>query len=89
MSPEPAITVGQVLIGPLFNEPMEVVTVQSSGVDSVVAGLVGEKTARYRQVSLTAADIAALTVSGHNPLLRRRRRTPATWAPGVRSRYCS
>ena len=63
MSPETAITVGQVLIGPLFNEPMQVVTVQSSGVDSVVAGLVGEKTARYRQVSLTASDIAALTVS--------------------------
>ena len=54
---------GQVLTGPLFNEPMRVETVRSNGPDSVEAGLVGQRTERFRKVALTSADIAALTIA--------------------------
>lgn len=54
----------QILIGPLFNEPMRVVTVRSSGNDSMEVGLVGLQTERFRQVALTSTDIANLEISG-------------------------
>ena len=54
---------GQVLTGPLFNEPMRVETVRSNGPDSVDAGLVGQRTERFRRVTLTLADIADLTIA--------------------------
>ena len=51
------------LSGPLFSEPMRVETVRPNGADSVEAGLVGQRTERFRRVALTAADIANLTIA--------------------------
>ncbi len=57
---------GMVLSGPLFSEPMRVVTVRLNGVGSLDAGLVGQRTEQFRQVTLTSADIAALTIADSN-----------------------
>jgi superfamily II DNA or RNA helicase len=54
---------GQLLTGPLFNEPMRVETVHSNGPASWVIGLVGLRTERFRRVTLTAAELARLTIS--------------------------
>ena len=54
----------QVLTGPLFNEPMRVVTVRRSGSDSVEVGLVGQQTEQFRQVTLTSSDTANLVILG-------------------------
>ena len=54
---------GQILTGPLFSEPVRVVTVRSNGVGSIEAGLVGQRTEVFRQVTLTSADIAALAIA--------------------------
>ncbi len=56
------IEVGQVLTGPLFNEPMRVETVRSNGPDSWTLGLVGTQSERFRKVTLTASDIHSLPI---------------------------
>src|SRR5216684_5716724 len=68
---------GQILSGPLFNEPMRVETVRANGPDTWVAGLVGLHSERFRNVTLTARDIQTLTIQeprltfdGDGPLLR-------------------
>ena len=43
---------------------MRVETVRPNGPDAVEAGLVGQQTERFRRVTLTAADIASLSVAG-------------------------
>lgn len=53
---------GQILIGPLFNEPMRVETLQANGPDTWIAGLVGTQSERFRKVTLAPKDIDALTV---------------------------
>jgi superfamily II DNA or RNA helicase len=53
---------GQLLTGALFNEPMRVETVEASGQASWFVGLVGTQSERFRKVTLTAADLAQLTV---------------------------
>src|SRR5713101_3530714 len=53
---------GQVLMGPLFSEPMRVETVRPSGPDMWIAGLVGLQSERFRSVTLTAADLQKLTI---------------------------
>ena len=58
-----AIHEGQVLTGPQFNEPMPVETVRRNGPDSLKAGLVGQRTERFRRVTLTSTDIANLTIA--------------------------
>lgn len=63
MTIDPAISEGQVLTGPLFSEQMRAETVRSNGLGSVEAGLVGKRTERFRRVTLTPNDIAALTVA--------------------------
>ena len=60
MTIDTAISEGQVLTGPLFNEPMRVETVRPNGPDSVEAGLVGQRTERFRRVTLTSVDLADL-----------------------------
>lgn len=60
--PTPAI--GQVLIGPLFNEPMRVETVRPSGSETWVLGLVGTRSERFRSVTLSARDLERLAVRG-------------------------
>jgi hypothetical protein len=53
---------GQLLTGSLFNEPMRVETIASNGPDSWVVGLVGLQSERFRKVTLTAKDLASLTI---------------------------
>ncbi len=53
---------GQILTGPLFNEPMRVETVRSTGPDTWVAGLVGAHSERYRKVTLTSQDLEKLVI---------------------------
>src|SRR5262247_380118 len=53
---------GQVLTGPLFNEPMRVETVQPNGPASWVVGLVGMQTERYRKVTLTTDQLRHLAI---------------------------
>ncbi|HSV31313.1 MAG TPA: helicase-related protein, partial [Atribacteraceae bacterium] len=62
MASEVAVRQGQVVRGPLFNEPMRVETV-CAGDDGVwTLGLVGTRTERFRRVTLTARDLAGLTI---------------------------
>jgi superfamily II DNA or RNA helicase len=56
------ISVGQILTGPLFSEPMRVETVLANGPSSWVVGLAGTQSERFRKVTLSAADIDRLTV---------------------------
>jgi len=58
---------GQVLIGPLFSEPMRVETVTAHGTGAWSLGLVGQNTEQFRKVTLTAEQIAALTVRDITP----------------------
>jgi hypothetical protein len=53
---------GQILTGPLFNEPMRVETVQSNGAARWIVGLVGTSSERFRKVTLTAEDVKRLTL---------------------------
>jgi SNF2 family DNA or RNA helicase len=53
---------GQVLVGPLFSEPMRVETVTANGTGSWSVGLVGQSSEQFRKVTLTAEQLAALTV---------------------------
>ena len=54
------ITEGQILVGVLFNEPMRVVTVRKSGEENIIAGLVGQNTGQFREVTLTPEDLEQL-----------------------------
>ena len=63
MSATTAIREGQILHGPQFSEPMLVETVRPNGADVWVAGLVGRQSERFRRVTLTADDIAGLTIA--------------------------
>jgi hypothetical protein len=56
------LIVGQILTGPLFNEPMRVETVQSNGMASWIVGLVGANSERFRKVTISADDLLRLTV---------------------------
>jgi len=59
---ESPVQPGRVLTGPLFNEPMRVETVRSGGPSVWVAGLVGVHSERFRNVTLTAADLERLQI---------------------------
>ena len=54
---------GQTLTGPMFSEPMRVETVRLSGPEIWVAGLVGQRSERFRRVTLTSNDISNLTIA--------------------------
>ena len=62
-SENPPIRDGQILTGPLFSEPMRVETVRPNGAGSWVAGLVGTQTERFRNVALSANELAELTIT--------------------------
>ncbi len=77
MATTPDIREGQVVTGPLFNEPMRVEIVRPAGSDRWVLGLVGLRSERFRNVTLSAADLSTLhvqdttlTYSGDGNLLR-------------------
>jgi hypothetical protein len=53
---------GQNPAGPLFNEPMRVETVHPQTPDNWVVGLVGLRSERFRSITLTSADLKALTI---------------------------
>jgi hypothetical protein len=74
---EHIIKPGQILSGPLFNEPMRVETVQANGPNTWVVGLVGIQSERFRKVTLTSRDLGTLrilesipTYDGDGKLLR-------------------
>jgi len=56
------ISANQILSGSLFNEPMRVETVHANGPTSWIVGLVGTQSERFRKVTLTADDLAKLTI---------------------------
>src|SRR6266446_1010698 len=58
----PSLRAGQILTGPLFNEPMRVETVQSNGAASWIVGVVGTNSERFRKVTVTAEDLKRLNV---------------------------
>ena len=62
MSTTAPLRVGQTLIGPLFNEPMRVETVAAAGNSSWVVGLVGAQSERFRRVTMSEADLAAIAI---------------------------
>ena len=62
MSPPAIPSEGQILTGPLFNEPMRVETVSETGAGSWTLGLVGTQSERFRRVALGTAELAGLTV---------------------------
>jgi superfamily II DNA or RNA helicase len=62
MTDSPTINPGQILTGPLFNEPMRVETVDGNGASSWVVGLAGTRSERFRRVTITADDLASLTI---------------------------
>ena len=63
MTMEAPIEEGQILTGPLFSEPMRVETIRPNGAGVWTAGLVGLQSEQFRRVTLTAEDIANLTIS--------------------------
>ena len=63
MTVESAIREGQILTGPLFSEPMRVVTVRANGTDYLETGLVGQRSEQFRQVTLSSTDISNLTIA--------------------------
>ena len=82
-------TEGQILTGPLFNEPMRVETVAQTSPGSWTLGLVGTRSERFRKVSLAAAELAGLTVldsgfqyDGDGALLRLDYRRTRSGSPG-------
>jgi superfamily II DNA or RNA helicase len=56
-------TVGQILKGTLFDEPMRIETAEQGGSNTWVLGLVGMQSERFRRVTLSNADLAGLTVT--------------------------
>lgn len=53
---------GQVVIGSLFNEPMQVETIRHNGPDSWMVGLVGLQSEQFRRVTLSLQDIENLKI---------------------------
>ena len=66
MSEITEITQGHILTGVMFNEPMRVVTTRQSGTGTMIAGLVGQSSGQFREVTLTAEDIAQLNAIDPN-----------------------
>ncbi len=56
------ITQNQILIGPLFNEPMRVITVQPQGNEVLSLGLVGTQSEKFRNVNLKPEDLDTLQI---------------------------
>ncbi len=62
MSDQQALREGQIVTGPIFDEPMQVETVGPAGADAWTLGLVGTRSERFRRVTLTASEIEALRI---------------------------
>ena len=55
-----SISEGQILTGVMFNEPMQVVITRPGGAGTVIAGLVGQNSRQFREVTLTQDDLSRL-----------------------------
>ena len=66
MSDITEINEGQILTGVMFNEPMRVVTTRYSGDSAVIAGVVGQVSGQFREVTLTQDDISNLNAIDPN-----------------------
>ncbi|MEW6263442.1 MAG: helicase-related protein [Thermodesulfobacteriota bacterium] len=53
---------GQILTGPLFDEPMRIETIRSNGPSSYTLGLSGIRSERFRKVTLAPTDLLSLTI---------------------------
>lgn len=53
---------GQILSGPLFNEPVRVETVRANSPETWILGVVGVQSERYRSVALSSVDLKTLTI---------------------------
>jgi superfamily II DNA or RNA helicase len=62
MTASATIHPGQILTGPLFNEPMRVETIEGNGASSWTVGLAGTQSERFRRVTLSADDLTSLTI---------------------------
>jgi hypothetical protein len=62
MSAPPIPKEGQLLVGPLFNEPMLVETVRPGGAAVWAVGLVGSRTHQFRRVQLSENDLGLLRI---------------------------
>jgi len=62
VSDQQALREGQIVTGPIFDEPMQVETVGPAGADAWTLGLVGTRSERFRRVTLTASEIEALRI---------------------------
>ena len=58
----PPIREGQLLLGPLFSEPMQVETVRHAGPGAWVLGLVGSRSQKFRRVTLGPEEVGLLRV---------------------------
>lgn len=63
MNETPPLRDGQIITGPLFNEPMRVEKVRPGGADTWQLGLVGTRSERYRKVTLSSAEIKNLSIT--------------------------
>ena len=80
----PDIAQGQTLSGPQFAEPMRAETARGNGVGGWELGLVGTRSDEFRRVSLTAEDLAGLTIAAATPSYRgdgRLLRLAISWKP--------
>lgn len=84
MNHDTPLSAGQVLTGAAFDEPMRVETVRANGPGSWAVGMVGARSDRFRRVTLTAGDLAGMTVAefpeqdfAPRPTARRRGRRAA------------
>jgi len=59
--------VGQILVGPMFNEPMRVVTRRQEGEGVWTLGLVGKNTDRFVSVTLSDSEAKPLRVISNTP----------------------
>ena len=58
---------GQIVSGPLFNEPMQVETVKPNGSNSWTLGLVGQNSGQFSRVTLNSDEINGLAVTEASP----------------------
>jgi hypothetical protein len=63
----PAPQQGQILVGPMFSEPVRIATVAASGPQRWQLGLVGTATSMFRQMNLTDDDLVQLTTLSSAP----------------------
>lgn len=64
MQPDVRLRPGQLLSGPLFKEPMRIVTAQRQGAAAWVLGLVGVQSEKFTSATLSNADLESLAVLG-------------------------